>query len=59
MGKVMKLVKNVGLGTFTVEIALLLRNTVFINGMLTNAEVWYNFTKVEVEEFEKVDRSFL
>ena len=59
MGKVLKLVKNVGLGTFSVEIALLLRNTVFINGMLSNAEVWYNFTKAEVEEFEKVDRSFL
>ena len=59
MGKVLKLVKSLGLGTFTMEILLLLRNSFFIYGMLTNAEVWQNITKAEVDEFDKIDKTFL
>ena len=29
-----------------------------INGTLTNAEIWYNLSKSEVEEFEALDRLF-
>ena len=29
-----------------------------INGTLTNAEIWYNFTESEIEEFEALDRLF-
>ena len=31
----------------------------FINGILTNAEVWHNVKKAEIEEFEQLDRSLL
>ena len=30
----------------------------FINGTLNNAEIWYNFGKNEMEEFESLDRLF-
>ena len=29
-----------------------------INGILTNAEIWYNLTKSEIERFESLDRLF-
>ena len=29
-----------------------------INGMLTNAEIWYNFSETEVKEFEHLDHLF-
>ena len=29
-----------------------------INGTLTNAEVWYNFSSNEIREFEQLDRLF-
>ena len=29
-----------------------------INGMLTNAEIWYNFSENEVKEFENLDHLF-
>ena len=56
--QIQKTIKSIGFGTYTPEIALLLRNSILVNGMLTNAEVFYNFTLKETEEFEKVDRLF-
>ena len=37
---------------------MLLRDLMLINGTLTNAEIWYNLTKTEIEEFESLDRLF-
>ena len=37
---------------------MLLRDSMLINGTLTNAEIWYNLTKTEIEEFESLDRLF-
>ena len=36
-----------------------LRETMFLNGILTNAEIWYNLKKSELEEFEELDRCLL
>ena len=41
------------------EIALLLRESKFINGILTNAEIWYSLKKEEIKEFEDLDKSLL
>ena len=45
-------------GPFTFEIAILLRNSMLINGFMTNSEVWYNFSRGEIQEFENVDKLF-
>ena len=37
---------------------MLLRNSMLINGTLTNAEVWYNFSQNEIKEFEQLDQLF-
>ena len=46
-------------GKHFLDIALLLRNSVFINGICYNMEVWYNLQKKEIEELEKLDRNLL
>ena len=46
------------LGSYTLETALLLRNSVLLNGMLTNTEVWYHLGSSETEVLEKIDRNF-
>ena len=54
----MKIIQQTGFGTATVEIALVLRESLLINGMMTNSEIWHNITASEIEEFERVDRLF-
>ena len=49
---------NVSFGPHMFDIAVLLRESMLINGTMTNAEVWYNVTKSEIEEFENLDRLF-
>ena len=39
-----------------IEIALMLRESMFINGILFNAEIWYGLTKAEIKEFEDLDK---
>ena len=39
--------------------ALILRNSLFINSILLNAEVWHRLTKADVEELESVDNALL
>ena len=58
VSQIFKILQQIGYGTATFEIALLLRESILINGMLTNAEIWHNFTASEMEEFEKVDNLF-
>ena len=53
--QILKIINSMNLGSFTIEIVLLLRNSILINGMLTNAEVWFDLKKSELEAFEKVD----
>ena len=57
--QIMNLLEIVSFGKHYIEIALLFRESMFINGILFNAEVWYGLTKAEVEEFEKLDRLLL
>ena len=57
--QIMKLLHNTSLGPYTVEISLLLRNSIFISGMLTNAEIWFDLKKSEIELIEKTDRTLL
>ena len=49
--QIINLIENVSFGKHYVEIALLLRESMFVNGILFNAEVWYGLTKSELAEF--------
>ena len=57
--QIMRIIRTVNFGFHTIEIALLLRESILLNGILTNIEVWHNVTNADIEELEKVDRQFL
>ena len=42
-------------GIHYIEIALLLRESMFLSSMLNNTEVWYDVKKSEVESLEAMD----
>ena len=59
ISQIEQLLDMVSLGEHFMEIALLFRESMFINGILTNAEIWYSFSESEVREFESLDRILL
>ena len=57
--QILHLLEMVSLGEHFVEIFILFRESMFINGILTNTEIWYSLKKNEVKEFEDLDRNLL
>ena len=60
---ILKQVKNIledmCLGPYFFEVALILRNSIFLNGFLTNLEASYGLADAEIEQLEKLDESLL
>ena len=42
-----------------VEVGLMLRDAMFVNGVLTNSEAWHSITKKNIEDLEVMDRSLI
>ena len=59
VAQIMSILESVSLGAFVFEIAVTLRESLFINGILTSSETWYDLNKTQIEEFEEVDRLLL
>ena len=57
--QIMNILEILSFGPFYTEIALLLRESLFINGILYNAEVWYGLTRTEINKLEELDRHLL
>ena len=57
--EIIHLLEMISLGEHYMEIAILFRETIFLNGILTNAEIWYSFTEAEIKEFENLDKKLL
>ena len=57
--QIMSILSEVSLGVHYFEIALLLREAMFVNGILTNVEALYGIKKENIELLEKVDRILL
>ena len=56
ISKIMDILRSVSFGSNYFQIATTLREALFLSGLLTNAEVWYNLQKSEIEELEEIDR---
>ena len=54
--KIMDILKTVTYGEKYFEIAATLREAELINGILTNADVWYGVSKSQMDELEEVDK---
>ena len=57
--QISNLLDMISFGPYLIEIALLLRDSMLINGILTNVEVWYNLTTNDIKEFENLDKTLL
>jgi hypothetical protein len=57
--QIMSILDDMCFGPFQFEVANTLRESLFINSILTNSEVWYNLTKVEIEQLEQIDEELL
>ena len=55
----MSILDCVSLGYFLFETAMILRESIFLNGILFNSEVWYSITKKQIKELEDVDKLLL
>ena len=55
----MAMLQEISFGKHYFEIATILRDSLFINGILWNMETWYDVKEKEIEELEKIDRILL
>ena len=55
----MKLLEQVTLGEHYFSSAVLLRESMFLNGVLTNSEVWFGLKQHELEQLESLDKDLL
>ena len=59
ISQIMNILESVTLGEHFFSTAVLLRESLFINGILTNCEIWYGLNKSEIHELESLDRNLL
>ena len=57
--QIINLLNMINLGEYYCETVILLRESVFLNGILTNAEIWYSLTREEIKELEDLDLTLL
>ena len=57
--QIMGKLKGTVYGPYYFEVGLILRESMLINGILTNAEAWYGLSDCEMELLEQVDENFL
>ena len=53
------ILENITFGYHKYKVAVLLRNSLFINSILSNAEVWYSVSTSEIEQLEEIDEMLL
>ena len=49
ISQLMSMLEKTSVGRHFFKIAFLLRDSIFLNAMLTNSEVWYGMTKADVD----------
>ena len=59
IAQIKSMMSEISMGTFSIQIGLILRDSIFLSKMLLNSEVWQSSTKIQIEELEKVDRILL
>ena len=57
--QIMDALERITLGSHYFRIALVLRESIFLNSILTNAESWYGLSAQHIEQLEVVDRLLL
>ena len=55
INQIMEILENICFGPYYFEVALVLRNSLFLSSFLFNSEAWYNVTSNDIDDLEKVD----
>ena len=58
ISQIFNLMEVVSFGTHHFKIALLLRDSMLVNGTIYNSEIWHSFSNKEVQEFEDLEKMF-
>ena len=56
--QIISILREFCFGKFQFEVAIILRNSLLLSSMLTNAETWVDVKKSEIVELEQVDKIF-
>ena len=57
--QIVTILENTMFGPFQFEVALILRSSLLLNGILTNSEAWYGLKTADLERLEQVDENLL
>ena len=57
--QISSILSSISLGSFHFDIAMVLREALFINSIMTNSEIWHNVKLSHVQCLEKLDRQLL
>ena len=55
ISQIMNILETVSFAHFYLEIAMTLRESMFLNAILTNSEIWYNLKQSETDDIEELD----
>ena len=58
-GDILAMLKEIPFGPYKVQAGICMRDSMLVNGILTNAETWYGLTTDNISELEKVDEFLL
>ena len=53
--QILSILDEICFGPFFFEIAMVLRNSLLVNSLLTNSEAWYGLTKQDIDTLESAD----
>ena len=59
ISNIVNILREVSLGQYYFEIAMLLREAMFLSVLLFNGETWLNITQSEISELEDLDKTLL
>ena len=57
--QITSMLDNICFGPYQIEIAIVWRNALLLNSILTNCEAWYGVTLQDISHLEQVDEIFL
>ena len=57
--RIMKMLADLFFGPYELEVALMWRNSLFLNSILTNSEAWYAQTLQDTNHLEQIDESLI
>ena len=59
ISQIKSFMKDVSLGTYAIQIGLVLRDSIFLSKMLLNSKVWHSLTKLQIQEIEVLNNILL